>query len=169
MYKGRITYIKKQNKILSNHHYGFRQYRSNELAIIELVDKITKAVDGGEYTLCIFLDLSKAFDTVNHNILTRKLEQYGVRGLVPTWFQNYLKVRKQIVKYQQKESRKMTISTGVLQGSVFVQLLFLLCINDMQNCSDIISFVLFADDTNAFYSKSCLKTLNTTMQKKLMK
>ena len=79
MYKRLISYIEKQN-ILSKHQYGFRKDRSTEHAIIELTDKISKAIDEGKYTIGIFLDLSKAFDTVNHEILLKKLEHYGIRG-----------------------------------------------------------------------------------------
>ena len=83
MYKRLIRYIEK-------HQYGFRQNRSTELSIIELVDKITKVIDKGEYTIGVFLDLSKAFDTINHKILIKKLGQYGIRGRHKKWFENYL-------------------------------------------------------------------------------
>ena len=79
IYKRLIKYVEK-NKILSKHQYGFRKNRSTELAVIELVDKITKAIDKGECTIGIFLDLSKVFDTINHKILIEKLEHYGIRG-----------------------------------------------------------------------------------------
>jgi hypothetical protein len=89
MYNRLIDFIDK-NQILSKHQYGFRKNRSTELAIIELVDKITKGIDQGNYTLGIFLDLSKAFDTINHKILIKKLEHYGIRGICLKWFKNYL-------------------------------------------------------------------------------
>jgi retron-type reverse transcriptase len=89
MYKRLIDFIDK-NQILSKHQYGFRKNRSTELAIIELVDKITKGIDRGNYTLGIFLDLSKAFDTINHKLLIKKLEHYGIRGICLKWFKNYL-------------------------------------------------------------------------------
>ena len=82
MYKRLIDFIDK-NQILSKHQYGFRKNRSTELAIIELVDKIAKGIDQGKYTLGIFLDLSKAFDTINHKILIKKLEHYA-------WHKRYL-------------------------------------------------------------------------------
>jgi retron-type reverse transcriptase len=168
MYKRLIQFIEK-NKILSKHQYGFRQNTSTELAITELVDKITKAIDRGEYTVGIFLDLSKAFDTINHGILIKKLEYYGIRGLSQQWFKNYLMNRKQIVKYNQIRSKEMSITSGVPQGSILGPLLFLLYINDIQNCSKIVSFILFADDTTISYSNKCLKTLNEIMQEEINK
>ena len=95
MYKRLNNFVEKNN-ILSEHKYGFRKNRSTELAIIEFIDEITKAIDKGQYTIGIFLDLSKAFD---HSILIKKLEYYGIRGVALKWFENYLANRKQIVKY----------------------------------------------------------------------
>jgi retron-type reverse transcriptase len=96
------------------------------LELLNLVSKITRAIDEGKYTIGIFLDLSKAFDTVDHDILLKKMEHYGVRGLAVTWFKNYLMNRKQIVKFKQENSKEMKITTGVPQGSVLGPLLFLL-------------------------------------------
>jgi retron-type reverse transcriptase len=104
-----------------------------------------------------------------HEILIKKLEHYGIRGLCIEWFKSYLKERKQIVKYKEYNSSEMTITTGVPQGSILGPLLFLLYINDIENCSKVISFVLYADDTNAFYSNSCLTSLTNTMQEEMNK
>jgi hypothetical protein len=93
-----------------------------------------------------------------------KLEHYSIRGVAKNWFENYLQNRKQIVKYNGIQSDEMTIKSGIPQGSVLGPLLFLLYINDIQSCSELISIILFADDTNILYSHSCLKTLNEIFQ-----
>ena len=149
--------------------YGFRQNRSTEHAIINFADKITTAIDQGKFSVGIFLDLSKAFDTINHRILIRKLDHYGIRGVAKKWFENYLCNRKQLVKYNGVKSEEMTITSGVPQGSVLGPLLFLLYINDIQYCSKLVSIILFADDTNILYSDACLETLNEILQTEVNK
>jgi hypothetical protein len=105
MYKRLIKFVEKNN-ILSEHQYGFRKNRSTELAIIEFIDKISKGIYKGQYTIGIFLDLSKPFDTIliTTFCMIKKLEYYGIRGVALKWFQNYLSNRKQIVKYNDAKS-----------------------------------------------------------------
>ena len=168
MYKRVIKYLDKNN-ILFQSQYGFRKKHSTNLATIELMTKILQAKENGEYTVGVFLDLAKAFDTVNHEILLRKLENYGIRGIVLEWFTNYLTNRKQIVKYKFEKSERLTIKCGVPQGSVLGPLLFLIYMNDISRCSEILSVILFADDTNLFYSHKNIDTLNKTVNQELKK
>ena len=121
------------------------------------------------YGCGIFIDLKKAFDTVNHDILIKKLEQYGVRGKSLEWFASYLKGRTQYTYCNNSSSDLATITCGVPQGSVLGPLLFLLYINDLPNISKILKFYLFADDTNIFYQSPDLDSLQTTMNRELKK
>ena len=82
-------------QILSSSQFGFRKNMSTALAIIELVEEITTAIDEGKTTVGVLIDLKKAFDTVDHNILVKKLEHYGIRGLAKTWVCSYLENRRQ--------------------------------------------------------------------------
>jgi hypothetical protein len=146
-----LSFIDKY-KILNDRQFGFRKGYSTEMAIIDLVDKIYNAVDLNETTLSIYLDLSKAFDTINHDILLYKLEHYGFRGITLKWFNNYLSDRQQYVHYNLCKSDVKGMTCGVPQGSILGPLLFILYVNDIIYTSSILNFVLFADDTTILYS-----------------
>ena len=117
----------------------------------------------------VFLDLFKAFNTVNHAVLLHKLQHYRIRGIVLEWFINYLQSRKQAVKYKTTKSDSLTISCGVPQGSVLGPLLILIYINDISKCSQILSFILFADDTNLFLTHHDLEILIRILNEELKK
>ena len=117
----------------------------------------------------LFLDLSKAFDTVNHQILLDKLCNYGVRGRPHDWFASYLRDRKQFVQIGNQKSRLLEMTCGVPQGSTLGPLLFLIYINDIANSSNKLSFRLFADDANIFYTSDDINCIESVMNCEMTK
>ena len=115
----------------------------------------------------MFIDLSKAFNTVNHEILLAKLHHYGVRGTSPKWFESYLSDREQFVNYNGYSSSHKKVKCGVPQGSILGPLLFLIYINDLSGVSKALDFILFADDTNIFFSHSHLESLSLIVNSEL--
>jgi hypothetical protein len=122
-------------------------------AVTELCYNIVNSFEYNQSTLAVFLDLSKAFDTINHDILLKKLEWYGVRGRALEWFRSYLSNRTQFVLYNLTKSSTHTIPCGVPQGSVLGPLLFIIYTNDLPNCLTYSKAILFADDTTIYLNK----------------
>ena len=142
-----IFHFNTENILLSN-QFGFRAGKTTTDCLADLVDDITKAIDEGSYAVSIFLDLSKAFDTVNHSTLLFKLDLYGIRAGENQWFKSYLSKRKQKVFVNGVESNFFSLNSGVLQGSILGPFLSIVYINDMVRATNYFTVRLFADDTS---------------------
>ena len=157
------------NKILHSLQFGFRQKHSTSHTLISMTEKIRNSIDNGNNGCGIFIDLKKAFDTVNHSILLKKLDHYSIRGAPHEWFVSYLSNRKQYVSVNGHASDELIITHGVPQGSVLGPLLFLLFINDLPSVSKFLTFYLFADDTNIYYESSDLMNIQKIVNRELRK
>ena len=166
MYNRILDFLDSFNIIYKN-QFGFRKKHSTTHALLSMVETIRSNLDRKLYSCGVFVDLEKAFDTVNHNILIQKLYYYGIRGIANDWFLSYLSNRKQFVTLENSKSKLCSVTCGVPQGSILGPLLFLIYINDM-NCALKHSLVHhFADDTNLLYSDKKVKNLKKVMNNEL--
>ena len=166
VYSRTIKFLLDKN-VFSDSQFGFREKHSTSHAILNFLDNVARATDNHLHTIGILLDFSKAFDTINHEILLRKLHHYGIRGVALKWFESYLYNRQQFVCINNFNSSTKSLACGVPQGSILGPLLFIIYINDFRNSSKLLSFLLFADDSNIFFShrnpQYLLHTLNTEL------
>ena len=137
-------------KILTSSQFGFRKSHSTYMALITLMDRLITSLENGEHVIGIFLDFSKAFDTVDYAIFLRKLSDYGTRGNALKWFESYLGICKQYVTYNGISSITKTVKCEVPKGSILGSLLFLIDINDLCSVCKHAFPISFADDTNLF-------------------
>ncbi len=149
----RTSYLTRHINI-SKTKNGFRTEQSSEYAALELIDRVITEMDNDKIPLSIFLDLSKAFDTLDHTILLDKLKYYGIDGAAHRLFESYLKDRKQYVDIDGTSSKIKPIITVVPHGSILGPLLFIIYINDISFASNMFKFIIYADAT----------TLETTIE-----
>ena len=155
------------NNLLSEQQYGFRSQHSTELACVKLVDYILKEMDNIrdiKIPASIFLDLSKAFDTLNFDILLRKLQHYGINDVSLNLIKSYLTNRFQYVQYENADSGLLEVKTGIPQGSILGPLFFSILINDLVNCSTKFQFLMYADDTAIYFNLNDFPVINREVE-----
>nr|CAI5857641.1 unnamed protein product [Callosobruchus analis] len=168
--KKRLVDFLEKNNCISAQQFGFREGLSTNDAITKLTGEIANSLEKSKPTMCVFLDLAKAFDTVSHRQMLEVLSDAGIRGSTNQLFENYLSNRKQAVKINSVTSKEKTFNYGLPQGTVLGPLLFILYINSIitsstSSCGQLLSF---ADDTVILYSADTWEMLKDNVQKDLV-
>ena len=162
MFKQMYKYFN-DNNLLFESQYGFRAKHSTELAAVELLDKLYHELDNGETPISIFLDLSKAFDTIDHSILKYKLKHYGFDDMSIKLMENYLTDRYQYVEFKNIKSELLNLTTGVPQGSILGPLLFIIYSNDLHRINSFFRPIMYADDTTLSATLNSFKISNNNI------
>ena len=144
------------NNVLYKYQFEFREKHCTQQAIVALMEKITQSWDTDDIVIGVFIDLKRAFDTVPHDILLKKMYAYGIRGNAFKLLKSYLTDRTQYVIYDSKQSKTLPIKCGVPQGSILGPLLFICVINDIGNVSNFLYTILHADDTSVLLNRKTL-------------
>ena len=157
-----------ENNILSKYQSGFRSFHSTVTALLEATDNWAFNIDRGYVNAVVFLDLKKAFDTVNHSILLSKLSSYGVKGIAYELLSSYLENRTQKCAVNGVLSKSCTLTCGIPQGTILGPLLFLLYINDLPNCLSNSQPRMYADDTHLTYADNDICSLEASLNQDLL-
>ena len=151
------------NELFCKNQYGFKKQHCTEHAVLEAVDRISTGLDSGHTLIAVYLDLSKAFNTLNHNILISKLKYNGFNKNSLDWCKSYLSNRTHFVDLNYTKSNMVENSVGVTQGSILGPLLFSIYINEIQNSTKYFDFIKYADDTSLLNSNICIGRDNLTI------
>ena len=153
--------------ILSDFQFGFRPNFCTAHAMMNLQDKVRSSIEKNNFCMAIFMDLSKAFDLVDHSILLFKLHYYGVRGTPLKWFESYLTGRRQFTQCSNSSSDYVNVTHGVPQGSILGPLLFLIYINDITLSSNKFDYIMYADDTTLLYTQPEINNVEQNVNNEL--